>query len=54
LNRVEVAKQGKEMDGLRKKISNLENIKLTLEKDKVDVNSIFDRLGCNANFISVL
>jgi hypothetical protein len=35
LSRGEVTKLGKEMDGLRKKIQNLENTKLTLEKDKV-------------------
>ncbi len=35
LCRGEVTKLGKEMDGLRKKIQNLENTKLTLEKDKV-------------------
>ena len=37
LFRGEVTKLGKEMDGLRKKIQNLENTKLTLEKDKVCV-----------------
>jgi hypothetical protein len=35
LSRGEETKLGKEMDGLRKKIQNLENTKLTLEKDKV-------------------
>jgi hypothetical protein len=30
-----VSKQGKEMEVLRKKIQQLENIKLNLEKDKV-------------------
>jgi hypothetical protein len=47
--RVEVAKQGKEMEGLRKKIHNLEHIKLTLEKDKVRIRvGIFrpQRLSC--------
>ena len=34
MNRGEVTKQGKEMETLRKKIMNLENTKLTLEKDK--------------------